>query len=366
MRRAVRGGIRLKSIKRSGYWASGHPRCYYRAPDGLIPLPDAAMNSAVFLAAYAEAAKGTPRTVKGHVTHRSGTIGSGIRAFLASDSFMGRASSTRARWRSFAEEAEAFFAMARLTDLEPKHIRRYLARHDPHPANNRLKLWRAMGRWWVDAGLLDADPARDVRPRDTPHSDGHTPWTANDAAAFRAHWPIGAMQRLAFELLHQTGASIGDAVALGPRNLGDGGWLTYRRAKSRTICTVPLFASPRPAFYPPSDDLRACIEAAPRHLTWLSTRAGSSRSAKAAGQWFAAAARAAGIEGKTAHGVRKLLATLMAEHGATEAQRMAVLGHDTSKQTRAYSKTADARRVISGTDFGNSPEPVAKTAKKAN
>jgi integrase len=166
--------------------------------------------------------------------------------------------------------------------------------------------------------------------------------------AFRARWPIGTQQRLCFEILLQTGASIGDAVTLGPGNMR-GPWLSYRRTKSRTICTVPLLVTPRPAYYPPSDDLRACIEAAPKHLTWLSTAKGASRSGKAAGAWFAKAAKAAGVEEKTAHGVRKYLATYMAEHGATEAQRMAILGHDTTAQTREYSKTADARRIICGT-----------------
>lgn len=351
MRSTVRG-IRLKGLKPSGRWPSGNVRYYYRHTSPATPMPDAPKDSPEFLKAYAEAAAGAPQKVRGRIQHRTGTIGAGIRAFLASDSYMTRAASTRARWRCFAEEFEGFFAAAKLADLRPQHIRKYLSRYGPHPANNRLKLWRAMGRWWVDAGLLDADPARDVRPRKAPESDGFEPWTQADVDAYRAHWPVGTMQRLALELLIQTGAAIGDAVKIGPGNVRDG-WLTYTRAKSRTICTAPVFAS-APHYYPPSDHLRACIEAAPRHLTYLSTAKGAARSPKAAGQWFSAAARAAGVD-KSAHGVRKYLATYMAERGATPEQRMAILGHDTSKQTQAYSKTADARRIISGTDFDNFP-----------
>ncbi|WP_169576936.1 tyrosine-type recombinase/integrase [Sediminimonas qiaohouensis] len=354
----------MKGLKPAGRWPSGNVRYYYRYTTPATPMPDAPKDSPEFLRAYTDAAAGKPTKVRGKIRHRTGTIGAGIRAFLASDAYMARATSTRARWRSFAEEFEEFFATARLADLEPRHIRRYLAQFGPHPANNRLKLWRAMGRWWVDNGLLDADPARDVRKRAAPESDGHTPWTAADATAFRYHWPIGSMQRLAFELLAQTGAAIGDAVTLGPGNLRNG-WLTYRRTKSKTLCTVPLFVTPRPAYYPSSEDLRTCIEAAPKHLTWLSTARGGSRSPKAAGQWFSKAAREAGIEGKTAHGVRKYLATYMAEHGATEAQRMAILGHDTTAQTRDYSKTADARKIIQGTDFDNFSDPVDNLSHNA-
>lgn len=92
----------------------------------------------------------------------------------------------------------------------------------------------------------------------------------------------------------------------------------------------------------------------------------ASRSPKAAAQWFSAAASKAGIEGKTAHGLRKYLSVYMAERGATQEQRMAILGHETSAQTRHYSKSADAMKIISGTDFANFSEPVGKSAKKGN
>lgn len=363
MRRSVSGGIRLKGLNPSGRWPSGNVRYYYRLSTPATPMPDAPPDSPEFLAAYAKAASGAPAKVKGRVQHKTGTIGAAIRAFLASDAYMARATSTRASWRAMAEDIEALFGPALLRDLEPRHIRKYLARLKPHPANNRLKLWRAMGRWWVQVGLLDADPTAGLRKYEAAQSDGYTPWTAEDVESFRARWPVGTMQRLCLEILHQTGAAIGDAVTLGPGNM-QGAWLSYRRSKSRTICTVPLFVSPAPPYYPPSDHLRACIEAAPRHLTWLSTAKGAGRSGKAAGAWFSKAARAAGIEGKSAHGVRKRLAIYMAEHGATEAQRMAILGHDTTAQTREYSKTADARRIISGTDLQTPPEPVAKSGDK--
>lgn len=105
------------------------------------------------------------------------------------------------------------------------------------------------------------------------------------------------------------------------------------------------------------------MQAAPRHLTYLSTKHGAARSPKAAGQWLAEATRAAGVD-KSAHGVRKLLAAYMAEHGAIVGQRMAILGHDTTAQAQDYAKSADARRIISGTHFDNSPQQVVKSHGK--
>lgn len=362
MRRTVQRGIKLKGLKSSGTWPSGNVRYYYRYAKPAIPLPDAAPNSPVFLAAYAAAAAGEPTKVRAKIQHRTGTIGAGIRAFLASDDYLARATSTRSRWKNFAEEFESFFAKAKLEDLRSQHIRKYLARFTPHPANNRLRVWRAMGRWWVDAGLIEEDPARAVRSRAAPKTDGFIPWTLEDAQAFRKYWAIGTQQRFTFELLFLTGAAIGDAVVLGPKNVKDG-WLTCKRAKTGTTSIVPLFINNPPHYYPHNSDLLACIAASPRHLTYLSTGKGAARSPKAAGQWFAKAARAAGVE-KTAHGVRKLLASYMAERGATDGQRMAILGHDTTAQAQDYAKSADAKKIISGTDFDNSTEQVVNSPCK--
>ena len=363
MRRPIQRGVKLKGLKKSGKWPSGNPRYYYRRTTPATPLPDAPTDSPEFLEAYAAAVRLEPIKVRGKVQHRTGTIGAAIRAFLASDSYMARAASTRRVWRRMAEEFEDFFARASLSSLEPKHIRKYLGKFEPHPANNRLKLWRAMCRFWVDAGLIDVDPARDVRPRATPKSDGFAPWMMDDIEAFRARWPIGTMQRLAMELMLCTGAAIGDAVKLGPGNVKDG-WISYQRNKSKTHCHAPAFVADPPGYYPDARHLIECIESAPRHLTWLSTASGASRSAKAAGSWFSQAATDAGLGSKSAHGVRKCLAAYMAERGASEPQRMAILGHDTTSQAREYSKSADARRIISGTEIDNKPEPVVKTARK--
>ncbi|SEK39042.1 tyrosine-type recombinase/integrase [Pacificibacter marinus] len=149
---------------------------------------------------------------------------------------------------------------------------------------------------------------------------------------------------------------------MGPKNVKKG-WLACKHAKTGTTSIVPLFIDNPPHYYPSNTYLQACIDASPRHLTYLSTAQGGSRSPKAAGQWFAQAARTAGIQ-KTAHGVRKLLASYMAEHGATDGQRMAILGHDTTSQAQDYAKSADARMIISGTKFDNSPQQVVKLVRK--
>ena len=84
-------------------------------------------------------------------------------------------------------------------------------------------------------------------------------------------------------------------------------------------------------------------------MTFIATKGGRPRSEKAASQWFSKACRAAGLEdGKSADGLRKLRATMFRENGASQDQRMAILGHETSAEAEHYSKSADQKRVISG------------------
>ena len=83
------------------------------------------------------------------------------------------------------------------------------------------------------------------------------------------------------------------------------GWLEYTQRKTGGHVAIPLRRLP-PAFALASDlaSLVAALDArAGRHMTWLTTAYGTTRSEKSVSQWFAAAAREAGLENRTAHGL---------------------------------------------------------------
>lgn len=358
-----RGGtVRLAGINRAGYWPSGNPRCYYR-PKGRkgIALPDLPMNHPDFLRRYAELAE---QSAPLSATHPTGSLGAAVAAYLASDVYLQLAASSREGRRRICDKIREDYGPLRLSGLMPRHIRKDLARFDPHPANNRLKVWRALGRWWVDRGLLDVDPARDVRPHTPPKSVGHTPWTRDDLEAFRARWSIGTQQRLCMELIYQTAAAIIDVTNMGPGKV-KGGWLTYTRQKSQSEATCPMLCE-APDWFESEPYLAECIAAAPRAMTYLTTEDGRSRSHKAASQWFSRACRDAGLtDGKSAHGLRKLRAAMFRENGATQDQRMAILGHETKAEADRYSKSADLRKVITGTTVSNSGPTMVENERKS-
>lgn len=341
--------IKLKHLNSAGRFPSGNERLYYR-PKGQkgVPLPDLPKDHPDFLGAYAAAAGLSAPPM---VSHRAGTIGAGITAFLASDEYAMKAAGTRAHWRGALDAMRKNYGSGLLTHLTQQHIQKDLAKLRPHPANNRLKVWRAVCGWWVDMGLLEINPAERIKRRKVPKSDGFKYWTEEDAATFRTYWPLHTAERLAFELLHWTGARMSDAVRLTEGMIGRDGWLTYKQAKTGGDVHVP-FRVAAPAYSEPEGQamLLAAMDARPdRHAVLMVTSFGTARSIKAASAWFAKAARAAGIDGKSAHGLRKRRANILAQNEATDKQSAAWLGHESLAMVQQYSKGADLRKTIMGT-----------------
>lgn len=323
-------------------------------------MPDLEPSDPKFLKAYlAASGEKAPREY-----HATGTIAAAMKAYEASDHFLSLAPLTREQWRRILTKMRRDVKSAMLADLRARHIRKDLMRLEAHAANSRRKVWRALGRWWLDAGLVDDDPAFAVRARATPPTQGRIPWTEADVTTFRAHWPHSSRERLAFEVLYRTCASIGDACRIGPGMIKDG-WLTYTRSKSKSVAVIPM--QDAPDWFGMDTHLEQCLAHQPRHMTYITTSAGAPRSHKGAAQWFSRAATAAGLDKeKTAHGVRKYRAAFFKERGATPEQRMAILGHETEAEASRYSKSADLKKVITGTDSSNFSKPVPTYAEKHN
>jgi site-specific recombinase XerD len=310
-------------------------------------MPDAPKDSHQFLQAYVrisgEAPAPKPRTFG------ADSLGAGVTAYLGSSAYHGMANSTKERWRPRCDDIRHRYGSARLEDLSARNIKKDLSAYEGHSRNNRLKVWRSLCSYWDEMGDIDINVALQVAKSKTEDTGGFTPWTRDDFAAFRDHWPIGTKQRLAFELMYRTCAAIGDACNLTRGQVKDG-WLTYTRQKSKSTATCP-FDVAGPEWFGATDDLQACLAVEPQHITFMTTKGGKSRSPKAASSWFSKAATAAGIDlDKAAHGIRKGRAAMFKENGASADQRMAILGHETESEATRYSKSADLRRTVQGTE----------------
>lgn len=366
MRRGIRS-VRLKHLNPSGSFPSGNTRYYYR-PKGEkgIGLPDLPVDHPEFLAAYAKAAGVKPRAPV-----RDGSLGAAMQLYKASDSFAMLAPGTRASRARMLDDAMQRYGHGDRSGLAEKHIEKDLSRFTGHARNNHLKMWRGFCAWMVDHYKMRVDPSDGIKRAKTPKTDGHSPWSDEEVEAFRNYWPIDSMERLALELIFWTGARVSDAIRLGPGNVDREGWLTFHQQKTKGEVAIPFdrdlpdFAG---ALLPDLTMLKQAISARKqRHMTFLHTQRGAARSSKSVSQWFAAKARKAGVEGRTAHGLRKSRAEALFENGATMAQGQAWLGHSDPRMLNYYAQKYDKRRSLTRTETEQKvPTATIKFQKRAN
>lgn len=202
----------------------------------------------------------------------------------------------------------------------------------PFAANNFLKTMRALFRWAKEAGLVQDDPAAEVKFLSS-KTEGFAPWTAEDVLRYRKRWPIGTRQRVAMEIIAHTGLRRGDAVRLGRQHVRDG-VATLTAEKTGVTLYVPI-----------ATDLRAVLDAGPTgDLSFISGERGQPMRKESFGNEFRGWCNAAGVTA-SAHGLRKLAASSVANAGGTDKELMALFGWTTNTQSLLYTRAADNRAL---------------------
>jgi integrase len=205
----------------------------------------------------------------------------------------------------------------------------------PAQARNFLDAMRGLFRWAHAAGLVKVDPTAGVDNPPRRRGDGFRPWTEDDVAAYQGRWPIGTRQRVWLDVLLYTGLRRGDAVRLGRQHVRDG-IATIKTEKSGYTTEVSIRVLPV---------LQATLDAGPcGDLTFIASANGRPFVKAAFGNAFRDACRAAGVPG-SAHGVRKLAATRLADAGATEAELDALFGWTGRQMAALYTRSANRRRL---------------------
>lgn len=348
----------------------GKVRWYYRPHVGdgqrakRIRLPDE-YGTPEFWAAYKAAAIGEEPETERTKAPRVGTLSWLIERYRGSGEWAGLKPLTQKQRENIFLKVKDTAGDKPASKIEKRHI---VAGRDrraatPAAANNYLKTMRALFSWAVEAGYLRDDPTKDVK-RLRIQSDGYYTWTTDDVAAFERRWPLGTRERLALAILLYTGLRRGDAARLGRQHIRNG-VILMRTEKTGAQVVIPVLP-----------ELQFVIDASKiGDLAFIVTQAGQPMSKFGFGNWFGAAARAAGVPGN-AHGLRKALATILAERGATERQLNAILGwSDGSRESATYTRAADRQRlardglgIMAGwNESGNSmdsPTPQVRTKAK--
>lgn len=189
--------------------------------------------------------------------------------------------------------------------------------------------------WALQAGHVRVNPCEGVKVLSVA-TEGFAVWTEEDVTAYRARWPLGTHQRLAFEVLRETGLRRGDAVRVGPAHVRDG---VIRLATEKTGERVAIAVS---------DALAAAIEAGPSGETTFIVGAGGKPLVKEGfTNMFRKWALAAKVN-KPPHGLRKVAATADAMDGYNDAELSAKFGWTGRQMASLYTRTASRERLSLG------------------
>lgn len=204
----------------------------------------------------------------------------------------------------------------------------------PSAARNFLDTMRGLFQWGLERGHLRSDPTADVRPPKRRKGAGFAAWTREDVAAYQARWPLGTRQRVWLDVLLYTGLRRGDAAKVGSGHVDEDGVISITTEKTGTPVVIPMLVV-----------LQRTLIAGPRGpRAWILSSDGKPFVKEAFGNAFSEAARAAGVV-KSAHGVRKIAATVAAENGATEAELNAIFGWTGNRQSSHYTRQASRARL---------------------
>lgn len=239
-------------------------------------------------------------------------------------------------------------------------------RETPSQARHFLDAMRGMFVWALDAGMVRSDPTAGVKGPRRRKTDGFPAWTMDDVAAYEARWAAGTSQRVWLHVLLYIGSRRGDAVRHGRQHVKNG-ILTFVTEKGRERIEVTRRIEP---------ELAATLARGPcGDLTFICGERGMPLTKESFGNAFKEACVKAGIANKSAHGLRKLSATIWAERGASESELMAMYGWVTPRMAALYTKSARRRQLSLGAEArlsgtrGEHPIPapdheVRETAEK--
>ena len=222
----------------------------------------------------------------------------------------------------------------------------------PSAARNFLDTMRGLYQWAKSRGHVRRDPTADVKPPKRRRNAGFASWTHEDVDAYYKRWPLGTTQRVWIDVLLYTGLRRGDAADVGPKHVSDGLIeIATEKSGRRVLVSLPIL-----------DVLQATLDIGPIGTeTWIVGERGNRFVKESFGNAFSEAASVAGVK-KSAHGVRKIAATIAAENGATESELDALFGWTGGRMAAHYTKNANRAKLAkqAAEKLKSIPSPLAK------
>jgi integrase len=355
--------IRLRFVQ--GFMANGKPYYYFRKPGcARVKLPGLP-GSEAFMAAYQTAlTASTPPSDVGATRSSPGTVAALVALYANSSQFKHEiAAETRRTMWAILQKFRNEHASKRVALLRREHMLAILDARPPFAKRNWLRALRPLMQFAVSINMISNDPTRDIKAKVPRKGDGFRAWGEGQIAAFRNHHRLGTRARLAIELLLNTAQRRGDVVRMGPQHIRNG-LLHVRQHKTGTPLQLPIFPELQEAIY--------AMPSHSRHLTFLVTASGKPFSPPGFTNWFRDVCNQAGLQGYSAHGLRKASMTRFAEAGCSVHEIAAFSGHKTLSEiahyTRSVEQAALAREAMvkARTKLSKSVSQIVKNRRKAS
>ncbi|NDW30997.1 tyrosine recombinase XerC [Salipiger sp. PrR007] len=213
----------------------------------------------------------------------------------------------------------------------------------PGKARNVWKLLTATYDFGMSParGYCSVNPARAVAKPAYKSQGGATPWTIKDLEKFRETHVPGTSAHLALTLFMFTACRISDAVWIGrdqEERHGGAMWLAWQpNKKGSRFVRLPILA-------PLERAIRVQKVVGPSYL--LTAHGKPFASPEALRNRMKKWVIEAGLpEDRSSHGIRKAAGHLLALHGATQYEIMAVHGHANAATSQVYTETVERMRL---------------------
>lgn len=242
---------------------------------------------------------------------------------------------TRKKYERVLGRFSEQYGLRNARTLRAIHVDAILARMIDRPAaaaDLRKKLailwkWAKKHRLVAENVIADTDAIKQRK-------GGFYTWTASDIEQFCDYWPIGSKARLMFLLALWTAGRRSDLHRLGWENVSDG-WLTFSQQKVDEQVSIPI-----------AGDLAEALAQVPHEQSaFVVNEYGKPYTAESFSNLFRRYRKEAGLTQGSLHGLRKAMATRLAESDATDAQGMAVLGHTEAKTFAGYRAKANRKKL---------------------
>jgi integrase len=307
---------------------------YVRRGDGPRTRILGAYGSPDFMAAYRDALAGASAKTDSRRPH-SGSLAWLIEKYRESNAWKDLSRATRRQRENIFRQIITASGSAPFMDVDRDAVEdgRDRRADTPFQARHYLDALRGLFRWALDKKHVTIDPTASVENLKRKGGPGFLAWTEDDVTAYHKRWPVGTKERVWLDVLLYTGLRRGDACTIGRQHVRDG-IATIKTEKTGMEVSLPLLP-----------DLQRTIAAGPTSdLAFICGERRQPLKKEAFGNMFREACRAAGVE-KSAHGVRKIAATRLADSGASEAQLDAIFGWAGGDMAQLYTRTANRRRL---------------------